>query len=294
MPQFYGLIYCAKNKVNGKCYVGQTIRKLGERISKHKYDAFDVKSSPYNSKFARAIRKYGFDVFEWSILQKSRNEETLDRAERRWIKKLDCMGNGYNMSTGGWGGGKMSEEARKNMSIAMKARILSPEARANITRATRNRSKEVIERVATACSEFNRKISIKGVEKVFRLHNRGLLNTEIAKIMHVGQVTVASVLNKKQRYMNEIEIKKNPVDRSRINKKIWKIQGFTENQSDTHGILNKKDIERIFELSREYNRLRIAEIMSIHHGTVRRVLYKERYRHLSVGLVAYNVRKRSK
>jgi predicted GIY-YIG superfamily endonuclease len=32
---FFGIIYIAKNKNNGKCYIGQTIQSLNDRWSQH-------------------------------------------------------------------------------------------------------------------------------------------------------------------------------------------------------------------------------------------------------------------
>lgn len=60
-----GIIYCAKNKINGKRYIGKTKLTLPQRKSVHKYDASKKLKI---SLLHRAINKYGWDNIEWSIL----------------------------------------------------------------------------------------------------------------------------------------------------------------------------------------------------------------------------------
>ena len=57
-----GLIYLARNKVNGKCYVGKTKRTLAARRRGHEG------STPGTSLLGCAIRKYGKAAFAWSVL----------------------------------------------------------------------------------------------------------------------------------------------------------------------------------------------------------------------------------
>jgi hypothetical protein len=59
-----GLIYKATNSITGKSYIGQTKltldnRKNSHRACFHKYDNY----------FSRMIKKYGFEILEWSILE---------------------------------------------------------------------------------------------------------------------------------------------------------------------------------------------------------------------------------
>lgn len=56
--QIYGIIYLLKNKINGKCYVGQTIKTLEERIYRHKY-----KSNKKIMPISFAIKKYKFENY---------------------------------------------------------------------------------------------------------------------------------------------------------------------------------------------------------------------------------------
>ena len=146
------IIYKATNKINGKVYIGQTSHSLEWRINKHRQD-----SQRQDSYFYRAIRKYGFDNFDWEIIDDTAtNHEELNELEKFYIKQYDSFDNkekGYNSTSGGdysyeitkkerqrrslraqgqnnpmygkpgtWKGKKFSKEHRKHLSEALKGR----------------------------------------------------------------------------------------------------------------------------------------------------------------------------
>lgn len=89
------IIYLATNNVNGKCYVGQTIRSLEARWKDH----CRTKDDNY---FHNAIRKYGSENFTVKVLDTAETEQELDLKEIYWIKKLNTLSpNGYNLREGG-------------------------------------------------------------------------------------------------------------------------------------------------------------------------------------------------
>lgn len=91
------LIYKIRNKTNGKLYVGQTIKTLEKRKQQHlKCARNGVETHLY-----QAIRKYGEDNFEFSVVCEVKNQEDLNSLERYYIAKYDCIKNGYNMIDGG-------------------------------------------------------------------------------------------------------------------------------------------------------------------------------------------------
>lgn len=103
-------IYKAKNLINGKCYIGYTNNWYKRKIS-HSY-------AQSSSIFHKAIRKYGLENFEWSILyQDSDKEHTYNIMEPLYILIYDSYLNGYNMTTGGEGQCSRfhSEETRKKL-----------------------------------------------------------------------------------------------------------------------------------------------------------------------------------
>lgn len=92
-------IYCFTNKVNGKKYVGQSL-SIESRFNGHKHCHLNPSYKGYDTKFYRALRKYGFENFELSILEECPKEK-LNERERYFISLLDSFRNGYNSSIGG-------------------------------------------------------------------------------------------------------------------------------------------------------------------------------------------------
>lgn len=76
-------IYKATNISNGKCYIGFT-KNFDRRIKDHK------KAYPrVNSNFYYAIRKYGWDSFEWEIIFQSEDLEYC----KNTMEPYDCNPN---------------------------------------------------------------------------------------------------------------------------------------------------------------------------------------------------------
>ncbi|MFA5031266.1 MAG: NUMOD3 domain-containing DNA-binding protein [Patescibacteria group bacterium] len=95
MNQKLGTIYIGINLLNGMRYVGQTTRKLKERIAGHKCG-----KKKQICILTRAIKKYGIKNFKW--ISFSCVEEDLDWTEQFLIKELNTLApNGYNLETGG-------------------------------------------------------------------------------------------------------------------------------------------------------------------------------------------------
>jgi len=113
------IIYKITNKINGKIYIGQTIKSLNARISNHISDAL---ANKYNVHFHSALRKYGADNFEWGIIAECDDIDELNRLEIYFIGWYDTYNNGYNMTMGGEGisGWKHTEEAKRKNSEAHK------------------------------------------------------------------------------------------------------------------------------------------------------------------------------
>lgn len=89
-----GWIYLIKNKVNGKCYVGQTIQKsVKNRWKAHRHSSDTI--------IARAFAKYGIINFEFSVISEIPNDQ-LDEREISEIRERNTISpNGYNLEDGG-------------------------------------------------------------------------------------------------------------------------------------------------------------------------------------------------
>ena len=98
-------IYCITNLINGKRYIGQSIR-IENRWEEHKRNAFDLSREEYNKPFYQAIRKYGLDNFSFEVLEEC-SQEKLNEREVYWIEFYQTfplkLGKGYNLYPGGEG-----------------------------------------------------------------------------------------------------------------------------------------------------------------------------------------------
>lgn len=103
-------IYKITNKINGKMYVGQSI-DIFDRWRQHEQN-HRLKLS--NFAIYRAFDKYGFENFEFSVIEETTKEQ-LDEREVYWIQTLhtylkDPLCNGYNMTLGGEGNASIDAE----------------------------------------------------------------------------------------------------------------------------------------------------------------------------------------
>lgn len=147
------IIYRATNQLNGKCYVGASRNALAVRRAQHKRNALGGKVDTH---FYAAIRKHGWDAFEWEVLEVVFFIEDLALAEQRWIASLKCQSHqgGYN---GTAGGGALtldyySLSRREKLSRALTGKKMSPERRAAMSQARKGRrlGQETIQKIVAA------------------------------------------------------------------------------------------------------------------------------------------------
>ncbi len=112
------IIYKITNLINGKIYIGQTIRPIDIRWKAH-YHERHLSDRP----ICKALIKYGRENFKIEEICKASSREELDKLEEFWIIELKTMNPefGYNARSGG-NKTTFSEETRKKMSLAKKGK----------------------------------------------------------------------------------------------------------------------------------------------------------------------------
>jgi group I intron endonuclease len=132
------IVYKVTNQVNGKVYIGQTIKSLAHRWRDHIFRANG--GSDYI--FHRAIRKNGASNFVCETLCECSTKEEMNREESASIMRAGSkVPAGYNLTDGGEGmfGFTHSEESKAKISAAIKGRRLTEEHRARIGAANMGR-----------------------------------------------------------------------------------------------------------------------------------------------------------
>lgn len=177
------IIYKLTNRVNGKSYIGQTIKTLNQRVHEH------CVGPPGCRAIRRAIDKYGIDNFDKEIIIKAQSREDLNELETKYILRYNSLSpNGYNLNTGG-NSRIASEETKKKLSIGIrKAHLADPSIgkRSGLSRVGRSCSLETRLKLSKAnkgqipwikgkhwSEEYKKKLSEvqKGVVNKGRIHS---------------------------------------------------------------------------------------------------------------------------
>jgi len=101
-------IYKIVNKVNGKFYIGKTVKSdIMQRWKRHVLDSKYGRTKLYN-----AFKKYGVDNFEIYSMEYTGkvSKDRLNEREKYWIEVLDPE---YNMTKGGDGGWINNQTGKK-------------------------------------------------------------------------------------------------------------------------------------------------------------------------------------
>lgn len=115
-------VYSIRNVLNGKIYVGSSV-DVFSRWADHKYEASRDK---YKYPLYNAIRKYGLDKFEFSVVEEVKETALLNARETSWIAYYKAASSeyGYNIckeaaTTFGY---RHSEESKLKMSLTKKGK----------------------------------------------------------------------------------------------------------------------------------------------------------------------------
>ena len=139
-------IYKITHKDTGRIYIGQSI-DLKRRITQHSNPR---KNRKYYTCIENAVKKYGWDSFNFSVLVYAKDRYYLNILEIKAIEVFNCMSPiGFNLRTGG-SDSAFSDETRNKMSQIRTKYLKNPDVIANLRakRALQVLSKESYEKAA--------------------------------------------------------------------------------------------------------------------------------------------------
>ena len=208
-------IYKITNKINSKCYIGQTKNNPAKRWKKHIAISKNT-HCPDFSYIHGALRKYGLENFVFEVIDTATNLDELDNKEKMYIKQLNTMApNGYNLSSGGQGKKEITDRTRQLLSETKKG-CLNPNWNRTFS------EKEI---------EFHRKAMIKRYSDPKERAKTGLKSKEVWKSpgfkekMHLIKINQFSDEVKKQIGAKSKSIWSNPDFKTKMSakrKEKWK------------------------------------------------------------------------
>jgi group I intron endonuclease len=164
-------IYKSTNKINGKVYIGFD-SNWPNRIGEHK-----VQHRNKNYHFYYAIRKYGWDNFEWELLYQSYDgEHCLKYMESYFIEQYDSFNSGYNSTLGGEGtlgwAKFITEDTRKKMSDGQKGKVIPNKVRIKISKTMKGIPKSQETKAKMSASQKGKPKSEEHRQKIHELNTK--------------------------------------------------------------------------------------------------------------------------
>lgn len=126
----YGLIYKTTNLINGKIYIGQTVR-IQKFLKNNYYGSGNL--------INYAIKKYGKNNFKTTLIQYCNTLEELNKMEEYYINLYNSIKpDGYNIVAGGASSGKRHQDTIDKMSTTAKLLWQNTEYREKNSKAITN------------------------------------------------------------------------------------------------------------------------------------------------------------
>ena len=132
----------------GRIYIGQA-RNINRR--KNNYKKLQCKTQ---TKLYRSLKKYGWENHVFEIIHIC-SESELDELEMFYIRKYNSVISGLNLMSGRTNGNH-SEESKKKISIGLKGKPKSEQARKNMLIARRKRKTEISDETRKRLSESHK------------------------------------------------------------------------------------------------------------------------------------------
>lgn len=144
-------VYCHKNRLNNKRYIGITCQNPQSRWR-------NGKGYINNDYFYRSIQKYGWDNFEHIILHEKLTKEKAELLEIKIISEYKTTNPnfGYNIERGGNSTEKFTNEIKQKISNSLKGHVCSEETRRKISEANKGKTRKKRGKMSLENIEKNR------------------------------------------------------------------------------------------------------------------------------------------
>ena len=216
----YSGIYCLKNKINKKCYVGSA-QKLNYRLWNHKHKL--IRGNHANKILQNFVNKYGIENIYFEIIEPVEIDKLIER-EQFYIDSLKPE---FNIlpKAGSSAGTVMSEEQKIKISENRKGILHTEETKKRISKSMKGKKKTkehaakvgLIHKGKTISQEQKDKISKanKGnittpkinwdiVKEIRTLHKKGVKDKELALKFNLSKAQINNIRNNKSWKENDM------------------------------------------------------------------------------------------
>lgn len=238
-------IYKITNKINGKVYIGQSV----DITTRWKQEINAAKRGEQYP-LCRALRKYGIENFEFSILEECARE-MLDELECFYIKKFDSVKNGYNLQYGGQTGGKKIDYDEFSNFVRSNPDLNNHEIgeRFNINRDTVCRLRKKLGLPAyepKSKSQLSKIYSLK--KEIVELYNQRYSMTIIADQLGLNIEYLIDIISKEW----GLEKRSDVLSKSSVRVLVYdKVTGYFIKESNTHDLRKELPNMRFGSLTNE-------------------------------------------
>ena len=157
-------IYCIQHSTSGKMYVGQAVDV------KRRWAAHKRRSKKGASAIADAIKVFGADAFDFTILEEC-DRAVLNEREVFWIAELAAMvPTGYNLTSGGNAPLEVSLETRQRQAAAQRGKVHPREVVEKRRQAVLGQKRSAETRAKMRASQSGKKASPETIEKLRQSH----------------------------------------------------------------------------------------------------------------------------
>lgn len=204
----YSAIYCLRNTIDNKCYVGSA-KKLNYRLWSHKHKL--TKGNHTNKHLQNFVNKYGIDSIYFEVLEKVENN--IIEREQFWIDALKPTFNilpiagsseGIVLSkehkskiSKGRKGILHTEEAKQRISESMKGVPKSKEHSAKV--GLKHKGKVISEEQKNKISQANKgkiatsKLTWEIVNSIRELNKQGYKDKQIAEMFNITKAQACNI-----------------------------------------------------------------------------------------------------
>lgn len=258
-------IYCIKNIINGKVYVGKS-KNIYKRIHQHLYDLRNNRIKNENSYLLNSWNKYGNENFEYFVLEFLEIDENLVKnRELYWMNKLNSLNRefGYNLRQDSSTNMITNKETSLKISNRLKDEWSSGIREKHSEKLSKNWNENPNRKIIQ--SKIMKTNLTKYKYKIYTLDNKYLGIYDYSKLVEFGFKSVLSTFQRSK--LDKVQFKLHLIERIKIEDIVRSSQKCEKNIVSNNYIAittkGKVKYKGAFEIDKDYHKDNSFKIIPI-------------------------------